>query len=280
MIDILLAAYNGERFLKEQIDSILLQTCKDWKLLIRDDGSNDNTMNIINDFILRFPNKIGLIKDNYGNLGAAQNFSKLLEKSQSEYIMFCDQDDVWLPEKIALTLNKIKTEEQNYPDTPLLVHTDLKVVDENLTVIAESFWSYNKIDPKDGQVLKKIIYRNVVTGCTAMINRRVKQLITPIPRQVRLHDWWAAMNVAKYGKIFNIPKATVLYRQHSQQAIGAKKEPMTPSVFIRKLKKFFREFSNDYKTIKQIYPPTNIIIFFLNCLNLSIQRRQKTFNVR
>jgi glycosyltransferase involved in cell wall biosynthesis len=273
MIDILLATYNGEKYLAEQIDSILLQTCKDWKLIIRDDGSGDNTVGIINDYLSRCPERIELIKDDLGNIGPAQNFSRLLENSKSEYIMFCDQDDVWLPEKIELTLNKMKEAENLCHDTPLLIHTDLTIVDADLMEIADSLWAYCKINPDTGRDLSKIIYRNIATGCTIMMNRHAKRLISPIPEYAGLHDWWAAMNVSKYGKIFNIPRATVLYRQHSQQVIGAKKESMTPAVFIRKLKRFIRNYSNEYKTIKQIYPSANLMTFFISCFRNSIRRR-------
>ena len=272
MIDILLATYNGEKFLKEQIESILSQTCGNWKLLIRDDGSNDNTIDIINAFSQRYPDKIELIKDADGNIGPAQNFSRLLQNSTGQYVMFCDQDDVWLPKKIETTLNKIKETENIYPNIPLLVHTDLKVVDADLNTIAESFWSYNKIDPERDSIPERIIYRNTVTGCTAMINKKAKQIAAPIPKFVRLHDWWIALNVAKYGRIFYISEPAVLYRQHRENVIGAASKPLLRSLF-GKLTTFPRRFINDYKTIKQIFPKANPVIILLKNIQISIFRR-------
>ena len=273
MIDILLAAYNGEKFLKEQVDSIFSQTCKNWQLLIRDDGSTDATIQIIKSYIEKYPDKIRLIEDNLGNLGVAQNFGTILQQSKSEYIMFCDQDDVWLPEKIELTLNKMKESENLYPDIPILIFTDLKVVDENLNIIAESLWSHHKIDPQRGSLLKNLTYCNIVTGCTVMINRKVKEFIFPIPEYVRIHDRWIALIVAKYGKLFLIPAATILYRQHPANVIGSKKEPMTLAVFMKKLKRFLKESRNDYKIAKKIWPKTNPLKYLIKSLLNSIQRR-------
>jgi glycosyltransferase involved in cell wall biosynthesis len=275
MIDILLAAYNGEKFLKEQVESVLSQTCKDWQLLIRDDGSTDATVQIIKSYIKKYPDKIRLIEDNLGNLGVGHNFGTILQYSKSEYIMFCDQDDVWLPEKIQLTFNKMKEAQKLYPDTPILVFTDLTIVDEDLGIIAESLWSYHKVDPQKGSLLENIIYCNIITGCTIMINKNTKELMIPFPEYVRLHDWWAALKAAKYGKIFYITDSTILYRQHSANVIGTRKEAMTPSVFIRKLKRFIRNYSNDYKTIRQISPSANLMTFFYRNLCNSIDRRRK-----
>jgi glycosyltransferase involved in cell wall biosynthesis len=275
MIDILLATYNGERFLKEQIDSILNQTCKDWQLLIRDDGSTDATVQIINSYIKKYPDKIRLIEDNLGNLGIGHNFGTILQHSKSEYIMFCDQDDVWLPEKIELSLNKMKEAQKLYPNTPILIYTDLTIVDENLKIIAESLWSYHKIDPQKDGLLKNLIYRDIVTGCTVMINKEAKKIVLPIPEYVRVHDWWIALNVVKYGKIFYIPAATILYRQHSGNVIGTTLKAMTVSRFIEQMKKFPKLFLNDYRLVKRIYPQVNPILLLLSYLSQSIRRRTR-----
>lgn len=272
-IDILLAAYNGERFLKEQIDSILSQTYKDWHLLIRDDGSTDATIQIIKSYAAKYPDKIRFVEDNLGNLGVGQNFGRLLELCESEYIMFCDQDDVWLPEKIEKTFSKVKEAEKSYPDTPVLVFTDLKIVDENLKVIADSLHSYHKIDPVKESLLKNLIFHSFVTGSTIMINKKLRDISIPVPQFSRMHDWWVALNAAKNGKIIYIPQATVLYRQHPKNVVGSKKTAMTPSVFIWKLKRFFRDFGRDCKTARQFLPNTSTIKFLLKQIQFSIQRR-------
>jgi glycosyltransferase involved in cell wall biosynthesis len=274
MIDILLATYNGEKYLNQQIDSIITQTYKDWQLLIRDDFSTDNTVNIIKNYTCKYPDKIRLIEDNKGHLGLAQNFGALLELALSEYIMFCDQDDIWLPNKIELTLNTMKAAGQTWPNTPLLVHTDLKVVDEMLKPIAESFWKLHRISPESDCQLKKIIYRNIVTGCTMMINKKAKEISMPFPPEARIHDWWIALNVVKYGKIIHIAMPTVLYRQHIANLIGAKKSLkedmlLLPQKFIR-AKRFLL---SDYRMAKKIAPDIGLAQWLLKNIALSFGRR-------
>ena len=106
MIDIVLATYNGEKYVGEQIESIINQTYKDWKLIIRDDGSKDKTAEVIEKYAAK-DNRITIIKDGIGNLGFNGNFTKLLETSSQDYVMICDQDDVWIPEKIEIMFNEI-----------------------------------------------------------------------------------------------------------------------------------------------------------------------------
>jgi len=273
MIDILLATYNGERFLKQQIDSILAQSNQDWQLLIRDDNSSDSTVNIIKDYAGKYPQKVRLIEDKYGRLGTALNFGKLLEHAANDYVMFSDQDDIWLPDKISLTLNTMKDVEKLYPDKPILVHTDLKVVDEDLKTIADSLWSYCKMSPLDNS-LNKIIYRNVATGCATMINRKAVEVSKPIPPEARVHDWWVALNVAKTGKIAHIPLPTVLYRQHTQNIIGAKRSGFASiSALIRKLQEWPSRLSADYLMISKVYPKVKRSMLVLNDIRSTIVRR-------
>ena len=274
MLDILLATYNGEKYLTQQIDSIITQTYKDWQLLIRDDLSTDNTVNIIKNYTCKYPDKIRLIEDNKRHLGLAQNFGTLLELAQSEYIMFCDQDDIWLPNKIELTLNTMKAAGQTWPNTPLLVHTDLKVVDETLMPIAESFWKLHRISPESDCQLKKIIYRNIVTGCTVMINKKAKEISMPFPPEARIHDWWIALNVVKYGKIIHIAMPTVLYRQHIANLIGAKKSLKEDMLLLpQKFMRAKRFLLSDYRMAKKIAPDIGLAQWLLKNIAISFGRR-------
>lgn len=273
MIDILLATYNGEKYLNQQIDSIIAQTHKNWQLLIRDDLSSDNTVKTIKNYTCKYPDKIRLIEDNKGHLGLAQNFGALLESAQSEFIMFCDQDDVWLPNKIELTLNAMKAAEQNCPNKPILVHTDLKVVDETLNPVAESFWKLHRISPESDCRLKKIIYRNIVTGCTVMINKKAKEISMPFPPEVNIHDWWIALNAAKYGKIIHIATPTVLYRQHAANIIGAKKYNKLSVVFSSKTINDIKRLFSDYRLTKKVCPSASFIVLLLTNIRLTITRR-------
>jgi glycosyltransferase involved in cell wall biosynthesis len=108
-VQILLATYNGARFLREQLDSLFNQTFQDFTVLIRDDGSTDNTVQIIEEYNQKFPNKITLLEDSFKNVGATQNFGILLENATADYIFFCDQDDIWVKHKIEKSLQKIQS---------------------------------------------------------------------------------------------------------------------------------------------------------------------------
>jgi len=261
-IDILLATYNGQEYLAEQIDSILAQSNQDWLLLVRDDGSNDNTVRIIEDYASRLPGRIKLVTDNGNRLGANLNFGKLLEYADTEYIMFSDQDDVWLPNKIELTLNAMKAAERIYPDKPILIHTDLKVMDSQLNTIADSMWSYQKLFPEVGDDLNRIMAQNVVTGCTVMINRKARAVSTPIPREAVLYDWWIALNVCKHGKIVYLSIPSILYRQHSGNQVGAQR--VNAVHFLKKLRNVKELMSARCRMIKKFDPAVSLWTLMLN----------------
>lgn len=273
-ISICMATYNGEQFLKPQLESILAQSNQDWQLLIRDDGSDDNTMRIVEDYAERLPGKIRLVTDNGSRLGASLNFGKLLEYADTEYILFSDQDDVWLPNKIELTLNAMKATERIYPDKPILMHTDLKVVDSDLNIIADSMWSYQKLFPEMGDDLSKIMAQNVVTGCAMMINRKARDVSIPIPAEAIMYDWWIAMNVARYGKIVYLSAPSILYRQHSDNRIGAKEAKNISIIsFFKKLCHPNKLFFAQYRMIKKANPDVGIWSLVLNKFFIKIAQR-------
>lgn len=221
-IDILIATYNGGEFIKEQLESIINQTYTNWLVIIRDDDSIDNTKEIIRSYKKKYPGKIRIINDNNRNLGVVKNFSCLLSQSSSEYIMFCDQDDVWLPDKIEKTLIKmLKIEKQN-KNVPILVHTDLKVTDEKLNIISDSFYSYQKLNPYN-KSLSRLLIQNNVTGCTVMINKLLRDASLPFPEKIIIHDWYLAIIASYKGIIEYIPEPTLLYRQHERNTIGTNK---------------------------------------------------------
>ena len=223
LIDILLATWNGERYLPEQIESLLAQTFSDWRLLARDDGSTDGTMNILRRYAALHPERITIVEDSDAGLGACGNFARLMEHSNAEYVMFCDQDDVWLPEKIERCLNAMrKMEKELKSGKPALVHCDLRVVDRELEMIAPSFWHYQKLNPVKGRFLNRLLIQNVVTGCAAMLNRPLARLAMPIPANARMHDWWIALVASAFGKVGYLPESLVLYRQHGGNTLGAK----------------------------------------------------------
>ncbi|MEH7014785.1 glycosyltransferase family 2 protein [Neobacillus niacini] len=221
-IEILLATYNGEKYIEEQLNSILNQSYNNWFLLIRDDGSKDKTVEIIKKYITIHSDKMELIVDGEKNLGPSGNFSKLLSLAKANYMMFCDQDDVWNANKIEVTFQKMQELEKEFKDDlPLLVHTDLEVVDGELNTIAPSMFAFQNLNSGYSSVNQLLVQSNV-TGCTVMINKKLKEMAEPIPNGIIMHDWWLALVAAAFGRIGFINKATIKYRQHGNNDTGAK----------------------------------------------------------
>lgn len=219
MVTVLLAVYNGEKYLREQIDSILNQTLKNIKIIIRDDGSVDNSPQIIKEYCNRYSQQIVSIEGTSTG-SAARNFAELLDICHDDYIMFCDQDDVWLPQKAEKTLAILKSKEDG-GKTPVLVHSDLSVVDQDLNMISPSFFEYQKLNQKN-LTLQRLLVQNYVTGCTVMINRALKQKCGRISNRCVMHDWWLALVALLFGKLVCLDESTMLYRQHSYNQVGAK----------------------------------------------------------
>jgi len=223
MIDILLSTYNGEKYLPDQIESLLSQTFTDWRLLIRDDGSNDSTIQYIETLEKKYPDKIVFIKDDRGNLGPSQSFSCLLKSSSAPYVAFCDQDDIWFSNKLELqTKEMLLQEEKLGKDVPILIHSDLMVVDQNMKVLSASFWKYQKLNPEKMNNIETLLVQNYVTGCTCLLNRKLIDIAVPIRKDAIMHDWWLAIIAVSNGSIIDISEPTIYYRQHNSNDVGAK----------------------------------------------------------
>ncbi|MCD8297170.1 MAG: glycosyltransferase family 2 protein [Prevotella sp.] len=219
-IAILLTTYNGEKYLQQQIDSLYNQTYKDWTLYVHDDGSKDNTLNILHKNAELHDNMV--ILDYETGLGARDNFFSLFQKVDADYYMFCDQDDVWFDNKVEVSLCKMKETEANHPDTPIIVHSDLLVVDQNLQTIHESYWSYVGMKPNFMTNFDRLAAGNFVTGCTMIMNKMVKKITLPLTRYSYMHDAWiTACTIKEGGIIVGIDKVLLYYRQHTSNLIGA-----------------------------------------------------------
>lgn len=217
-IDILLATYNGEHFIAEQLDSLLRQTWRDFRVLIRDDGSSDLTREIIQQYVSAHPKRIVFCEDDEKR-GVVGNFAELMRLSSAPYIMLCDQDDVWLPNKVETSFAALKKLEQTHgSEVPLLIHTDLRVVDESLVIIAPSFLKRARLHTSHS--LRRLMISNNVTGCTAMFNRALLDKALPIPDASLMHDWWLALVAAAFGHAALLPRADIFYRQHGRNVVG------------------------------------------------------------
>ena len=218
-IDILMATYNGEKYLKEQIDSILNQTYKNFRLIISDDCSKDATKNILKEYEKKDDRITVYIQEK--NIGVTKNFEFLLNKVENEFYMLSDQDDVWFKDKVEKSLKKIEESKSD------LVFTDLKVTDESLNVTSNSYWSLkgfkNKIKKHcnfDGLYLN-----NFVTGCTIISKKKFIPTIIPFKLNSKnvIHDYWIALVVSLKGKITYLNQPTMFYRQHLENEIGSKR---------------------------------------------------------
>ncbi len=224
-VAILLAAYNGEKYLAEQIDSIIRQSYEEWVLFIRDDGSDDATNSIIDKYSSSMPDKIVKVCIPSDIHGSTANFATIQQyvtrNYDFRYFMFSDQDDVWLENKIEVTLEKMKKTEKG---NAVLVHTDLNVVDEDLNVIGSSFFKYRSLRP-DYQDLKHLLIQNNVTGCTMLWNKKLNDLLADslLDEEVLQHDWYMSLVSSCFGEIVYSSEATIMYRQHGNNTIGATK---------------------------------------------------------
>lgn len=214
MVDILMATYNGEKYISEQIESILNQSYTEWKLYINDDCSIDKTAEIAKRYSEEYPDKIFFTQNSKNSGSAGINFFNMISKSSADIIMTCDQDDVWLKYKVQITVEALENE-----TGPALVHTDLTVVDENCNISEPSMIKVQHIDPCRNNT-NQLIVQNIVTGCTMAFNRQLADLIK-VPEGQPVHDWYIAVIASLFGKIVFLDMSTVLYRQHGNNACGA-----------------------------------------------------------
>lgn len=211
-----MSTYNGEQFLEEQIKSIQNQTVKEWTLLIRDDGSSDRTPDIIEQFATKDTRIHFINKDCRQNFGVIKNFFTLLKYQQADYYFFSDQDDIWLPHKLEISLKEAKKYDNS---SPLLIYTDLKIVNKSLETLHESMIVFQS-DHANTSLLEELT-ENTVTGGTSLINHALAELWKD-DSGLLMHDWFLALIAASMGNLIYINEATELYRQHESNVLGAR----------------------------------------------------------
>tara|TARA_B100000212_G_C27372473_1_gene533215 strand:+ start:352 stop:1197 length:846 start_codon:yes stop_codon:yes gene_type:complete len=252
-VQILLATYNGQKFLREQLDSIVNQEYKFWELLIHDDGSIDNTISILNEYQNNYPEKIKLLIDQKIFSSASKNFFHLIKHRSSEAKLYClcDQDDIWHKGKLKLIIDKYQLEEDN---KPTLIHSDLSLVDSKGKLLEKS---HNRLINSQKNFISKNTapYYNPVPGCAMSINSALADKIFYCKYMV-MHDWWillCAINIDSNLIYINSP--LVKYRQHSGNVLGYKKINIL-KLFIRllfKIPSYVDNVKKAYVQSKQFY---------------------------
>jgi glycosyltransferase involved in cell wall biosynthesis len=231
-LTILLSVYNGAGWLPKQVDSILAQDYPSWKLIIRDDGSSDDSIAVIRNYAARYPEKIILHEDMAGNLGVKKSFSVLLAIADSPYIAFCDQDDIWYPFKLKRLVQELKScEAARPPGSPLLVFSDLELIDGKDQTIDPSFIRYAGLSASFVRSTA-LLAKNVAPGCSMVFNKALARLAGEIPEEAVMHDYWLMLFAWACGEIRFLPEPLVRYRQHGANTLGA-----------------MRIYSNTWKTV-------------------------------
>lgn len=217
-INILMATYNGWRYIRKQLDSILNQTFTDFRLIISDDASTDSTLKILEEYEKK-DKRIEIYRQEK-NIGLIANFEFLIGKVRSEYFMFADQDDVWNPDKVEKTFNKMQETNAD------LVYTDLEVVDSRLKQTCPSYWKLKGLDYKIYKYnnFESLYLNNFVTGCTMLVKSKWINDFLPLPKKSKyvLHDYWIALVISQNGKMVYLNEATSKYRQHANNRVGSK----------------------------------------------------------
>tara|TARA_R110000737_G_scaffold332699_1_gene349766 strand:- start:10755 stop:11765 length:1011 start_codon:yes stop_codon:yes gene_type:complete len=266
-ICVLLASYNGEQYIEEQLCSLFEQTVLPSAVIISDDNSTDLTWTILEKWQSKHPKLIYIYKNDTGVNGHVGNFSFLCTKALEldyDYFLFCDQDDVWLPNKIAKLVKKCKgIEADKGVPYPILVHSDLLVVDCQLNLIANSFFEYQGLPAPTKHAFPKFLIQNVVTGCASLINRALLEKAAPLPNEVVVHDWWFALIASLTGQVAFVDEALLMYRQHNSNAIGAIAVTKKKNIIFNVAKQLKAGSKHLYSSVKQAQQLQNT----LQCYN-------------
>ena len=207
MISIAMCTYNGERFLKEQIDSILNQSYKNFELIITDDCSSDKTIEIIKEY-LKHDDRIKLFQ-NEKNLGFIKNFEKAISLCSGEYIALADQDDIWKGNKLEVFLKEIKDN--------VLIYSDAILIDKNSKELGRTLVKSEDRSLVSGKCNKSFILTNCISGNTLMFKKELVQYILPIPENISFHDIWIAFVASSYGTITYTDESMTYYRRYEEQ---------------------------------------------------------------
>ncbi|MHB8544768.1 MAG: glycosyltransferase family 2 protein, partial [Leptospirales bacterium] len=250
-ISVALCTHNGAAFLREQLASIESQTLLPSEIVISDDCSVDGTKKIVSAFAARSRIPVRYYA-NEERIGVVRNFDMAVRGCLEPYIALCDQDDVWLSDKLAWEMSLLHKAERGLgKHVPLLVHSDLTVVDSRLVLLHGSLRRYQKLHHADRRPLGSLLVQNFVTGCTVLMNRPLVEIALPFPQSALMHDWWLALCAAVCGEIRTLPVSTVLYRQHGHNKVGAES---FWQIAIEKISRYLVKYqSEDWRSANEFY---------------------------
>lgn len=219
MISVALAVYNGEKYIAEQLNSILPQLMQEDEIIISDDGSIDNTLEIISQI------GDGRIKV-YSNpeRGVISNFENAISHTSGDIIFLCDQDDVWCENKVAAVKKYFSDSDAN------LVVSDAYITDESLKIESESFF---KLMNSGSGFIKNFI-KNTFLGCCMAFKKELKDIILPFPQKIPMHDSWIGLMVELNGKVLFIQEKLIYYRRHGNNATVMKRDSLLQSILWRR----------------------------------------------
>lgn len=261
LVSIAMCTYNGERFLKEQLDSLLAQDYPNLEIIISDDRSTDSTVAVLHEYAEEFP-QIRVLQ-NECNLGLVQNFEQALLHCSGDFIALCDQDDIWLPEKISTLVKQI--------GKAALIYTPVQMINEQSAPIGLDFYERRNIQPVQGKCSKALVFDNCILGHTMLFKRELLEHALPLPEGIRAHDQWIAILAATIGEIKFHDQVLSQYRMHESNAAlknrGKKKSPVG----------FFRRRAERHQRIRKKYQQQQALVNALSRLELLSNEDQKLF---
>lgn len=274
LIGVLLATCNGGRYLPLQLASLEPQFFSMTLLRASDVSTEDESFSLLQQWAEAHRDQIEISLSRVSlPLSAKQNFARLLERCETDYIAFCDQDDVWHPDKLKLELAEMQRLEALHPGTPILVHSDLEVVDAELNQLAPSFFDSQGLPRVHESILDQFVMNNV-TGCTMLINRAARELALPIPDEAIMHDWWIAAKVRYHGGIIGfVDRPLVKYRQHEGNVVGAKQ--LGKAYYLREFVRqwgFIKPWWAIYRQARAINPEISLWAVFARKMVLTFRR--------
>lgn len=254
-LQILMSTYNGKKYLREQLDSILAQDCEEkgtasLSLLVRDDGSTDGTQAVLGEYSEKYPGKISWYQG--VNTGVIKSFFDLLANAgEADYYALADQDDYWFAGKMDAGIRKIRQMDRHWEtEAPLLYCCRPALVDEKLKPLA-----VNVDNPVMRPGFGNALVENIVTGCTTVFNNKMRQmLILKVPEHATMHDRWMYLIATCFGSIYYDEKPYIYYRQHGGNAVGKNTEKFSELIYrIKKIKKDSQSSSRQAVEFLQVF---------------------------